>query len=194
MTAVDEYKKVRFEGEEVGEETLFFLRSHVLVNIGWILMTLLLLILPFGMLAIPILGKTIDIPVSRTTVFLGIAAWVLIIVGVAYQQFLNWYFNLYILTNRRIVDIDFFGLFYRRVSTTTLANVQDITYTKAGIFQNFFDFGDIHIQTAGTHENFEFHNIPDPEGSQKQIFDLLAAHRAGGYIDHGTVSSSANKN
>src|SRR4030067_2991036 len=193
MMTVDYYKKVCFEGEEAIEETLFFLRSHVLVNIGWILMTLLLLILPFGMLAIPILGKTIDIPVSRTTVFLGIAAWVLIIVGVAYQQFLNWYFNLYILTNRRIVDIDFFGLFYRRVSTTTLANVQDITYTKAGILQNFFDFGDIHIQTAGTHTNFEFHNIPDPEDSQKQIFNLLAAHREGGYIDHGTVSSQVNK-
>ncbi len=194
MTAVDDYKKVRFEGEEVGEETLFFLRSHVFVNIGWILMTLFLLILPLGMLVVPILGVTIDIPVSRMTVFLGIAAWVLIIAGVAYQQFLNWYFNIYVLTNRRIVDIDFFGLFYRRVSTTTLANVQDITYTKAGILQNFFDFGDIHIQTAGTHTNFEFHNIPDPEGSQKQVFELLAAHRERGYIDHGTVASQVNKN
>src|SRR3989338_5528210 len=98
MMTVDYYKKVRFEGEEASEETLFFLRSHVLVNIGWILMTLFLLILPFGVLAVPMLGKTIDIPVSWVTIFLGIAAWVLIIAGVAYQQFLNWYFNLYILT------------------------------------------------------------------------------------------------
>jgi len=193
MMSVDDYKKVRFEGEEVGEETLFILRSHFFTNIGWILGSIFLLILPLTVLAIPLLSKPVDIPISGPSVFLAAAVWVLIITGVAYQQFLNWYFNLYILTNRRIVDIDFFGLFYRRVSTTTLANVQDITYTKAGIIQNFFDFGDIHIQTAGTHTNFEFHNIPDPEGSQKQIFDLLAAHRERGYIDHGTVSSQVNK-
>ena len=193
MMDVDEYKKVRFEGEESGEETLFLLRPHAFTNIGWIFFTLVFLMVPLIFLIALMMIKTISIPLNGVTTFLIVAVWILITIGFAYQQFLNWYFNIYMLTNKRIVDIDFFGLFHRRVSTTTLANVQDITYTKAGIIQNFLDFGNIHIQTAGTQANFEFYNIPDPEGSQKQIFDLLAKYKRGSFEGNGTRPDQTNQ-
>jgi uncharacterized membrane protein YdbT with pleckstrin-like domain len=166
---------VRFEGEEDGEQVLFLLRAHQFTNLGWVLITLAFLAVPLCLKAFPI-GKFLDLDfdLESGVLLLVAATWFLIVLGLAFQQFLHWYFNIYILTNKRIVDIDFYGLFYRSVSQTTLSNVQDITYTKGGIAQNFFDYGDIRIQTAGTAANFEFENIPDPEGSQKQILELVA--------------------
>ena len=176
MTATE---LVFFEGEEADEKVLILLRPHPITNLGWISASLLFLSIPFATWAFLLLYPSLKLPLSIQTTTLMAATWCLIILGIAFQQFLYWNFNIYILTNKRIVDIDFFGLFHRTVSQTPLTNIQDVTYTKAGILQNFFDFGDLDIQTAGTAANFEFHSIPDPEGGQKQILELIAGAKKG---------------
>ena len=176
---ISENKKVRFEGEEPEEETLFVLRAHPVTNIGWVITTLLVLILPGLLLVFLFFNKEVSIPVSTTTIISSILVWVLVISGVAFQQFIHWYFNIYILTDKRVVDIDFFGLFHRKVSQCTLGSIQDITYTKAGILHNFLDYGDLHLQTAATETHFDFIAIPDPEGSQHLILDIISKHRRG---------------
>lgn len=166
---------VRFEGEENDEQVLFLLRAHPLTNLGWILVTLIFLLIPLVSGFLPIEDLlNLNLKFEAGNLRLLTAAWLLVVLGFAFQQFLRWYFNIYILTNKRVVDIDFYGLFYRAVSQTTLGNIQDITYTKGGIAQNFFDYGSIYIQTAGKAANFEFTDIPDPEGSQKQILELVS--------------------
>jgi membrane protein YdbS with pleckstrin-like domain len=162
-----------FEGEEADEKVLVVLRAHPITNIGWVLASIFLLIIPFSVLIYLVFARLENVPFSLGTALVATLFWALIVLGVAFQQFLHWYFNLYILTNKRIVDIDFFGLFHRRLSQTHLINVQDITCSKAGVLQNFLDFGDLNLQTAGTSANFEFLNIPDPEGNQKQMLGLV---------------------
>ena len=168
--------KLHFEGEEAGEEVLFFLRAHPITTLTWVIITIFLLIVPFVLKAFLDYADIILI-IDSQTVLLSVVSYFLVILGFSFQQFLHWYFNIYILTNKRLVDIDFFGLFYRRVSQTTLDNVQDLTFSKGGVFQNFFDYGDLHIQTAGTAPNFEFCAIPDPEGNQKRILELVEKRR-----------------
>ena len=193
MTSVDDYKKVRFEGEDKEEETLFFLRAHAITNVSWVLTTVVLVFLPIVVLAFLFIVKTVNVPISVLTTILILLVWYLVIFGVAFQQYLLWFFNIYILTNKRIVDIDFFGLFHRRVSQTTLGNVQDVTYSKSGILHNFLDYGDLRLQTAGTETHFDFINIPDPEGSQQQILDLVAKYRRGLSRLYGTSTSKVDK-
>lgn len=171
-----EYHKLRFEGEEKQEETLFFLRAHVITNLGWILIVIVFATVPILVSFIPF-EKLVGLDISSQTIFLVLLLWYLVLAGFAFQQFLHWHFNIYILTSKRIVDIDFFNLFYRDVSQTTLNNVEDITYSKGGVFQNFFDYGDLTLQTAGTAPNFDFHHIPDPEGSQQKIINLVTKYK-----------------
>ncbi|MEX0622064.1 MAG: PH domain-containing protein [Candidatus Woykebacteria bacterium] len=178
MQAQD-YRNLRFEGEDKQEETLFFLRPHAIINVGWVLVAVFLLILSTGVVAFLPNNQFFELPLEPTTVYLSILVFDLVIAGGAFQWFLHWYFNIYVLTNKRLVDIDFFGLFHRKISQTTLRNVEDVTYSKHGVLQNFFDFGDVHIQTAGTLPNFEFHAIPDPEGSVQQILNLVAKYKGG---------------
>ena len=189
MMNVNEYKKVRFEGESKEEITLFFLRAHGITNLSWVLMAVIAVVFPIITLSYFASSTVVDVPISTQTVVIGLGVWYLVVFGVAYQQFVGWFFNIYILTNKQIVDIDFVGLFHRKVSQTTLGNIQDVTYSKAGLFQNFFDFGDMYIQTAGTAMHFEFHSVPDPEGAQKQILDLVSKYKLKGRNIHGHQSN-----
>ena len=181
-----ESRKIRFEGEEGNEESLFILRAHPITNVGWILTSIFAIIVPVVVLIVLFTAAKVSTYVGIITVIVFILTWFLIVFGIAFQQYLRWFFNIYILTNKRVVDIDFFGLFHRKVSQTTLGNVQDVTYSKAGILQNFFDFGDLHLQTAAAAAHFEFLNIPDPEGNQKQILNLVAKYRRVTNHNHGT--------
>lgn len=151
---------VRFETQEADEELELFLRQHIIVLLPPGLIVLLLLFSP-GVL-IPFLVTFL--PFTLPSGYLAVATvfWYVFTFGFALVSFLRWYFNLYIVTNERVVDIDFIHLLYKEFSEARLTDVQDITYRRAGIFASLFDYGNVFIQTAGTQANFEFLAVPNP--------------------------------
>ncbi len=74
-----------------------------------------------------------------------------------------WYFNVYILTNERIVDLDFVGILDKQVAFTTLNHIEDITPKTIGFFGTFFDYGNVYIQTAAEKPEFDFEKVPRPD-------------------------------
>ena len=84
--------------------------------------------------------------------------WVLFFV-----VFLDYYLDVWIVTNERIIDIRQKGLFRREISELPLDNVQDLTTEIIGVIPTLYDFGDLYIQTAGKRERFIFLSIPHPE-------------------------------
>jgi len=172
--AIVDLTKVSFEGEWEKEQVLFLLRAHFITNLGWILVAVLAFFVPLPIWLFLKFSPQNLVGISLASGFLVTLVWFLIIFGLAFQKYLFWYFNIYILTNNRIVDFDFISLFSHKVSQATLENIQDVSFEKKGIFQNFFDFGDIKIQTAAEVENFVFERIADPEGCSKQILELIS--------------------
>jgi hypothetical protein len=86
---------------------------------------------------------------------------------------MNWYFNMGIVTNKQIIDVDFSALSFRNVSRTELDHIEDITVKVSGFASSIFDFGNIFIQTAGSEINTEFINIPHPSRAAHIIQDIL---------------------
>lgn len=149
------------------------MRKHFITNLGWVTLTLLLFAVPpvllssfFGISFHELLGLN-----SRTVVAI-IFSWYLFVIGFAFEQFMVWYFNLYIVTNHRVVDIDFYHLLYKTISAADLDDLEDVTFRMGGIFQAVFNYGDIELQTAGTVTQFEFHGLPHPASVQKTILEL----------------------
>jgi hypothetical protein len=166
-----------FETQVEGEKLLALYRAHFVTNTRWILITILLAATPPIVAIINVLDPIIsnfNIPSYSVDGFALI--WYLGTFAFAFQHFLNWYFNIYIVTDRRIVDMDFFQLLYKKVSSAHLENIEDITFTIGGVSQVLFHYGDIHIQTAGTENNFEFLKVPNPN-VVKQIIEE-AKHKA----------------
>ncbi len=88
--------------------------------------------------------------------------------------FLTWidvWFDMWIITSDRVLNIEQAGLFSRRTSELKFQKIQDVTVDVQGLFQTFLNFGDVEIQTAGEEEHFLFRRVPDPY----KVKDLLSS-------------------
>jgi hypothetical protein len=92
---------------------------------------------------------------------------------------LDFYFDLIIVTDRRLVDIDHEQLFYRKSSELNLRDVQDAKFYRRGFFQTFMNFGTIAIQTAGAQNNFTIPNIHHPAEVAALISDIADQAKSG---------------
>lgn len=171
---------LHFETQADDEQIILLLRAHVITNTPWIILVVILFLIPLLVTQTNLFDSVLaPLNISSTSSRALALAWYFLAFAIAVQNILSWYFNVYILTSKRIVDIDFQQLLYRKISSTELSNVQDITYTKGGIPQTLFDYGDIHIQTAGTLPQFEFLRVPNPSFVQTEIEKAVGEYKNG---------------
>jgi hypothetical protein len=85
---------------------------------------------------------------------------------------LDYYFDVLIVTDRRVVDIDQEQLFYRKISELNLRDIEDTSFSRQGFFQTLLNYGTISIQTAGEKSNFTINNIKFPSEIATIISDL----------------------
>jgi hypothetical protein len=88
---------------------------------------------------------------------------------------IDYYFDVWVITNERIINIEQKSLFTRVISEVTLTRIQDVTAAIEGFFPTLFDFGDIMVQTAGEEKHFHFRNVPAPEHHKEEIMVLVKA-------------------
>ncbi len=153
---------VRFETQEAEEKVILFLRQHIIVNVPWIVVTIILATAPT--IIFPLLFMVLKLPftIPAGYIIVGTLFWYLATFGYALANFISWFFNIYIVTNERIVDIDFIYLLYKQFSEAELSKIQDISYATGGIFATIFDYGNVTIETAGETPNLTFKKIPHP--------------------------------
>lgn len=162
-----------FETQQVDEKVIIFMRKHFVVNVPWILATILLFVAPFTV--IPFFFMLVPSPVMLPASYklIGFLFWYLATFGYALLNFIHWYYNIYIVTTERIVDIDFIQLLYKKFSEARLDKIEDVTYTSTGFVATVFNFGDVTIQTAGEAREFDFESIPKPASVVRTIEALI---------------------
>jgi uncharacterized membrane protein YdbT with pleckstrin-like domain len=94
-----------------------------------------------------------------------------------YVQFLDFYLDMWIVTNDRIVDIEQHGLFHREITELDLYRIQDATATVKGFFATIFQYGDVNIKTASSNTNIIFMNIPNPNYVREQLIKMADEDR-----------------
>lgn len=83
--------------------------------------------------------------------------------------------NQLIITDINVTEVQQLGLFNRKVSELTMANIEDVSANTNGIFQTMFNFGTLAVETAGAHENFIFKYCPNPNAYAKVLQDARQA-------------------
>lgn len=160
--------KVNFETKEKDEKVVLLLRQHPIVNIGWILIAVLMLLVPT---VVGMLGVFSSFP-PKFKLIIDLT-WYLITLAFIMESFLDWFFNVYIVTNLRIIDIDFVNLIYKNVSDANIDKIQNVSYSMGGVARTVFNYGDVVIQTAAEIQEFEFGAVPNPPKVAKIIEDLV---------------------
>lgn len=90
----------------------------------------------------------VGVPVGALMTF-AIALWFLIAWVLFFIGWTNYYLDVLIITNHRIVDIEQFVLFSRDEVAIPVRNIQDIKVVVSGFLPTLLKFGNLHIQTAG---------------------------------------------
>lgn len=109
---------------------------------------------------------------------LGGTAWYLFALLLLFTQFTDFFLDVWIVTNERVIAIVQRGLFHRTVSQARLFQVQDVRTSVKGPIQTLFHYGDLHVETAGMeHGNLHFDNIPNPNEVARKIMELVEGDR-----------------
>lgn len=153
---------ILFENQEDDEIIYLFLRRHFITNAGWVLTILSIsLIPPLSLGMLQRIGY--QIPLTPLHIGITIAFFYLLVITYAFISFITWFYNISLITNKRIVEINYSDLVYRHISATKLELIQDISYTQTGALRSLFDYGNLMVQTAATIDNFAFDLAPHPE-------------------------------
>jgi len=165
---VHQPKNWRFETQEDEEKIILLLRRHPMVNLPWLLLAILMFWAPFLI--------TLIIPLNfipGNFRFISFICWYLLTFAVVFEKFLLWFFNVKILTDERIIDIDFPTLLYRDIKEAKIDKVQDICVKTGGYLRSLFNFGDVVIQTAGAIPEICFEAVPNPEQVSHILNNLM---------------------
>jgi PH (Pleckstrin Homology) domain-containing protein len=148
----------QFEDEEVQ----FVFRKHpIVMRRGLIL----------GMLAI-LLG-TVPALFNPTygVYFAGLGVGMVIGLLLLFPSWITWYFSVFIVTDKRLIQITQKGFFHRSVIDMGLNQIQMVNYQVAGLQETLLGFGTIMMQTFVG--DLIIHEVPHPAKIQKKLLEIL---------------------
>jgi len=162
-----------------GEKVEFSLRRHPIAFLGPIFVIVILMVLPFAARLVFLQGGPIgpQNALAEAGLKLLVAVYYLGIWVFFFSEFTDYYLDINIVTNDRILDINQKGLFGRSVAELDLTRVQDVHSEIKGIIPTMLDYGKLTVQTAATEENFVFEQVPHPHQVRQRILELAALDR-----------------
>lgn len=121
---------------------------------------LLLVVLPVALFT-PTSVVMADILIQYWWLFWGIVVLGLLVTMALF--YLNYVDDVYILTNRRIIDINrTFTFFYETREETEYKSVRDIRVQVPNVIERFLDIGNIYIETPGNSPNLVLETVDHP--------------------------------
>lgn len=160
------------------------LRRHWHEIIGYFLVLILEIVLPIIIFIVFLRFTEFvwdkDSPIS-VLIFFSASSYYLFIWLFFFHHWIDYYLDVWVVTDQRIINIEQKALFSRTVSELNMSTIQDVTSEVKGKLATILKFGDVHIQTAAEEKRFVFEKIPNPQEVATKITELhrLAEHKNG---------------
>lgn len=167
------YSRHHFPNQKEGEHVLMFLRRHWISLFKILVMCGAMALLPTLIYWGGVNYTTIwDSSAFEAIFVLLTSAYYLFILLFTFTNFLDYYLDVWIVTNKRVINIEQKGLFSRVVSENELSRIQDVTSEIKGITGTFLKYGTVFVQTAAEKERFEFKQVPHADEVARKISNL----------------------
>lgn len=157
-----------FDSQGKEEKILLFLRQHPVVNARWIFIAVLMIVLPLFLA--PYLPFYPSLPARYQ--FMSMVAWYLITAAYVIEHILSWLFNAFIVTDERMIDLDFYSIISKEANYANIDKIQDVSTRSAGLVYSLLDVGTVFAQTAGEVPEFVFDNVSHPTQVVKLLNEL----------------------
>lgn len=157
------------------EHIVLLLHKHWFVVARTVLgIVFMIILLAVALPLLPFLTDGFDPALASAATGLGLVVYLMMVALFAFFSWMDYYLDLWIVTEKRIIDVEQYGLFSREVAEIPMASVQDVTMEVHGVIQTVLGFGTIRIQTPGERE-FTIDEIPHLGKVKDAILDY--AHR-----------------
>ena len=103
------------------------------------------------------------------------ATWLLVLWIIFFMAWTDYYLDVLVITNKRLIDVEQQGLFRRDVATAPIGNIQDVKIEIKGPIRSILGFGNIFVQTGSVERELLIKDIRLPDKVKEVI---LAAHHA----------------
>ena len=145
---------------QTNEKIITSVRKHWFVMLKTIVMFVVLILIPPLILTfLPFLTADLNPEVIEPLINFFLSLYLITLFLLLFLFWMDYYLDMWIITDQRIITVEQKGLFRREISEIPLHRVQDITIEISGIIETFLKFGTIRIQTAGERE-FTIDDIP----------------------------------
>jgi len=162
-----------FGTQNEGEKVYLLVRRHWIKNLGWIVNNIIYSIAPILILLV-LERFNVDITfISFKVFFIIVLAYYSIIFTNVLRNFYDWYFDVYIVTNERVLEYEFKPFVSYKVTEAELGNIEDVEESGKGIVADLFNYGDLIIRTASRHGEIAFDAIPDPTRVRDILMNLV---------------------
>ncbi len=166
--------KKQFPGQQADEKTVLLARVHWFRFAGSLIFTFILIALWFA--ARVLIGQYFPGLLKGMWGNIWVLfsfAYFLFIMLFLFISWINYYLDVWILTDERLIDIDQRSLFSRSISELNLEQVQNVKAETKGFLSTLLHFGDVNVETAGAEVGrFTFRSIPKPFEVEEKVLIL----------------------
>jgi uncharacterized membrane protein YdbT with pleckstrin-like domain len=163
---VQKYFADQFEDEEV----LFVFRKHpIVMRKGLVIAAVAMLVGPLGTLGL--IYARPESPPSMLFFFMSFVLSLILAAIVFLPSWISWHFSVFIVTDKRLIQITQKGMFSRSVVDMGLNQIQMVNYQVAGLQETLLGFGTIMMQTFVG--DLVIHEIAHPAKIQKKLLEIL---------------------
>lgn len=162
-----------FPNKESDEKVFMAVRRHYFVLVKQSLIFLFFFIFPVIIwTALHYLEINLTEYIFFPILILVISLYYLFVALFAMIKWIEYYYDVWIITDRRLIDIEQKSLFNHITSELRLDKIQDVTFEVKGFLPSVFHYGNIYVQTAGAVQRFSFEEIPKSQQIKRLIIDL----------------------
>lgn len=158
---------------EEDEKIILEERKHWFILLIETFFLIILAIMPSALFIL----KWSKVPINLYLVLILISIWLLFLWIAFFVIWTDYYLDVFILTNKRIVKMEQNGFFNREASTLSLDKIQDVTMDMKGMIMTFLNIGNISIQTASENPEFIIKGLRSPEKIKEAIMNEYGKYK-----------------
>ena len=171
-------RNVEYYGMEENEEPVLIVRRSLGAMIKPVASAVLLVFL-VGIAVFAIISSFSVGSGAFNAGLAGVLIMMMFVINLALEIFVKWFYSVNIVTDERVVDVDFINMLYHTFHEAQLEHIEDVSHSVSGLLGSIFDFGTVRIQTAGAIPEIAFEQVPRPQDVQDVIHDLLELKQEG---------------
>ncbi len=185
-----------FPGKKPDENVIMVIRKHWIVYFVRVFLFVVIAVLPIWAF-IFFWGRSFPLSEGGLTSVLGyLFTSFYFLFGLAFLliSWINEEFDLFIVTDHRLIDVTQVSFLKRNVAATPLPQIQDSNGKVAGLFGTILNYGDVTVRTAaGDASDFKIDRVPDPELLARKILNFAhQSKKAHGVISDENAHENAN--